>query len=72
VVEKGSVGFVLFLERENRFISREVILEARTGSQRLCLSTSAYESDTQLLTRSATALGTSEYRMTSIELRQAL
>jgi SAM-dependent methyltransferase len=72
VVEKGSVGFVLFLERENRFISREVILEARTGSQRLCLSTTAYESDTQLLTRSATALGTSEYRMTSIELRQAL
>jgi hypothetical protein len=71
-VDKGSVGFVLYLERENRFLSREVILEARTGSQRLYLSTTAYEPDTMLLTRSATSLGASEYRLTSIELRQSL
>ena len=32
VVDKGSVGFVLYLERENRFLSREVILEARTAA----------------------------------------
>jgi SAM-dependent methyltransferase len=72
VVDKGSVGFVLFLERENRFLSREVILEARTGSQLLYLSTTAYEPDTMLLTRSGTNLGASEYRLTSIEVRQSL
>jgi len=47
-------------------------MEARTGSQRLYLSTTAYEPDTLLLTRSGTALGASAYRLTSIELRQAL
>ena len=72
VVEKGSVGFVLFLERENRFLSREVILEARTGSQLLYLSTTVYEPDTMVLTRSGTNLGASEYRITSIEVRQSL
>jgi SAM-dependent methyltransferase len=72
VVETGSVGFVLLLERGNRFISREVIMEARTGSQRLYLSTAAYEPDVRLLTRNGTALGLSKYRITSIELRQAL
>ena len=46
VIEKGSVGFVLFLEREDRFLSREVIVEARTGSQLLYLSTTVYEPDT--------------------------
>jgi SAM-dependent methyltransferase len=72
IVDKGSVGFALWLERDDRFISREIIMEARTGSQRLCLSTDAYEPDGRLLTRSATALGASEYRISSIELRQAL
>jgi SAM-dependent methyltransferase len=71
-VARGSVGFVLWQERGDRFLSREVIMEARTGSQRLCLTTNAYEPDTRLLTRSATALGASEYRISSIELRQAL
>ena len=56
----------------DQFISREVIMEARTGSQRLYLSTEAYGPDVQPLTRSATALGASEYRITSIELRPAL
>jgi SAM-dependent methyltransferase len=72
VIEKGSVGFVLFLEREDRFLSREVILEARTGSQLLYLSTTVYEPDAMLLTRSGTNLGASEYRITSIEVRQSL
>lgn len=72
IIDRGSVGFVLRPERENRFMSREVILEARTGSQQLYLTTESYEPDTQLLTRSATALGASQYRITSIELRQAL
>ena len=72
VVERGSVGFVLHLERGDRFVSREVIIEARTGSQRLYLTTEAYDPETRLLTRSATALGASEYRITSIEVRQSL
>jgi SAM-dependent methyltransferase len=72
VVEEGSVGFVLRHGSQDRFISREVIVEARTGSQRLYLTTDAYEPDTLLLTRSATALGESRYFITSIDLRQAL
>ena len=48
-IEEGSVGFVLRPEREDRFISREVIMEARTGNQRLCLTTEPYESDALLL-----------------------
>jgi SAM-dependent methyltransferase len=72
VVDTGSVGFALWLEGEDRMISREVIVEARTGSQSLCLSTTAYEPQTRLLTRSATALGKSTYRIASIELRQSL
>ena len=58
--------------REDRFLSREVILEARTGSQLLYLSTTVYEPDAMLLTRSGTNLGASEYRITSIEVRQSL
>jgi SAM-dependent methyltransferase len=72
VVDTGSVGFVLWLEREDRFVSREVIVEARTGIQRFYLSTSAPERDARLLTRSATALGVSEYRVISIEMRLPL
>jgi hypothetical protein len=72
VVETGSVGFVLLLDPGDRFISREVIMVARTGSQRLHLSTAAYEPDVRLMNRNATALGLSKFRITSIELRQAL
>jgi SAM-dependent methyltransferase len=71
-VDRGSIGCVLWQEEGDRFLSREVILEARTGRQRLCLTTAAYEPDAKLLTRSATALGATEYRIGSIELRQAL
>jgi SAM-dependent methyltransferase len=71
-VHQGSVGFVLWQENGDRFLSREVIIEARTGSQRLCLTTAAYESDTRLLTRSATALAASDYRIEAIEVREAL
>src|SRR5215475_8752156 len=35
VVEGGSVGFVLLHPTENRFTSHEIIVEARTGDQRL-------------------------------------
>ena len=66
VIEKGSVGFALKHGREDRFISREIIMEARTGNQCLYLTTAAYEPDTVLMTRSAMALGVSEYRITSI------
>jgi hypothetical protein len=66
------VGFVLRPSDEDRFISREVIVDARTGSQRLYLTTNEYDADTLLLTRSATALAESRYYITSLELRQAL
>ena len=72
VVERGAVGFVLLHPTENQFISREIIVESRTGNQRLYLTTDAYETDARLLTRCATALGNCEYRIKSIELREAL
>lgn len=72
VVDRGSVGFVLLHPTEDRFISRETIVEARTGNQRLYLTTNAFETDVRLLTRCATALGNCEYRIKSIELREAL
>jgi SAM-dependent methyltransferase len=72
VVDRGSVGFVLLHPTEDRFISREIIVEARTGNQRIYLTTDVYEADVRLLTRCATALGNCEYRIKSIELREAL
>ncbi|SEN92939.1 Methyltransferase domain-containing protein [Rhodospirillales bacterium URHD0017] len=72
VVERGSVGFVLLHPTENRFISREAIVEARTGNQRIYLTTEAYATDVRLLTRCATAIGNCEYRIKSIELRESL
>jgi hypothetical protein len=72
VVQRGSVGFVLLHPTEDRFISREIIVEARTGDQRIYLTTDAFETDVRLLTRCATGLGNCEYRIKSIELREAL
>ena len=72
VVERGSVGFVMLHPSKDRFISREIIVEARTGNQRIHLATDAYEADARLLTRCATALGTCEYRISSIDVREAL
>lgn len=72
VVERGSVGFGLQRGDEDRYISREVIVEARTGSQQIHLRTDCYAPDTILRTRSASALGDSRFRIEAIELRQAL
>jgi SAM-dependent methyltransferase len=72
VVGKGSVGFVLWRDRDNHFVSREVIVEVRTGSQRLSLSTTAYDVGVRLLARNASALGASEWRISSIEISQTL
>jgi hypothetical protein len=71
-ISRGTVGFILWNESENRFHSREVILEARTGTQRLYLTTAAYDPAIRLLTRSATALGGSEYNIELVELRLAI
>src|SRR5262249_16886587 len=71
-VDRGSVGFVLLHPHEDRFVSREIIVQARTGDRRCCISTEAYETDVRLLTRCATALGNCEYRIKSIELRETL
>ena len=72
IIDRGSVGFVLLHPTADRFISREIILESRTGNQRIHLTTDAYETDARLLTRCATGLGTCEYRVRSVELREAL
>lgn len=72
VIDRGSVGFVLLHPVEDRFISRELIAEARSGDQRIYLTTDAYQPDARLLTRCATGLGSCEYWIKSIELREAL
>lgn len=72
VVERGSIGFSLLDPREDRFVSREVIVEARTGEQRLYLPTDRFDTDVRLLVRSATALGASAWRFAALELRETL
>ena len=71
-VDKGSVGFVLWREHDNFFVSREVIVDARSGSQRLYLSSAAYDAGVKLLARNGSARGASEWRIGSIEIRQTL
>lgn len=67
-VDTGAVGFGLQSGAEDRYISREVIVDARTGSQLLRLKTDTFERGTILRTRSATALGETRYRINSVEL----
>ena len=72
VVETGSVGFGLQSGQDDRYVSREVIVDSRTGSQLIRLRTDSYDAGTMLRTRSATALGESRYRIQSIELYHSL
>jgi SAM-dependent methyltransferase len=72
VIDRGSVGFVLLHPSEDQFVSREIIVEARTGNQRIYLTTDRYETDVRVLTRCATGLGNCEYQIKSIEIREAL
>lgn len=69
-VETGSIGFALL--RDGRPVSREVIVEARTGSQLLHLTTSALDRGVKLVTRNGSALGGGRFEILSIRLRPAL
>lgn len=66
----GSVGLVL--EQGGRFVSREVIVEARAGTQQHTVATKAFGDDVLLLTRNASAMGPSHYRIHSIALRETI
>jgi hypothetical protein len=55
MVEEGSIGFVL--ARGGRPVSREMIVEARTGSQLVHLATSKFDRDASLTARNCSALG---------------
>ena len=69
-VESGTVG--LALERDGGFVSREVMIEARSGSQLAYLPTSAFRSSTKLSARNASALGPSRFRIEAVKLRATL
>lgn len=71
-VETGAVGFGLQSGHEDRYVSREVIVDARPGSQLVRLRTDSYEPGTLLRTRSATALGATRYKIQAIEIYQSL
>jgi SAM-dependent methyltransferase len=70
VVETGTVGFGI--ERNGQFISREVMAEARSGSQILYLSTTDFGADVSLSARNTSALGPSRFKVLSIVLRHSL
>lgn len=69
-VERGSIGFALV--RDGRHVSREIVVEARTGSQQLHLTTSSFGAGVRLVTRNASALGAGRFTLTSITMREAL
>ena len=69
-VATGSIGFAL--ARDGRHVSREIVVEARTGSQQLHLTTSSFGEGVRLATRNASALGAGRFEVTSITMREAL
>jgi SAM-dependent methyltransferase len=70
MVEEGSIGFVL--ARGDRPVSREMIVEARTGSQLVHLATSKFDRDASLTARNCSARGGGRFRVISVKLRPAL
>jgi SAM-dependent methyltransferase len=69
-VERGSIGFALV--RDGRHVSREIVVEARTGSQQIHLTTASFVDGVRLVTRNASALGAGRFEVTSIAMREAL
>ena len=69
-VQSGTVGFAL--ERDGRFISREVMAEARTGNQLVYVSTATFGPGISLAARNTSALGLSRFKIESISLRSTL
>jgi hypothetical protein len=68
--ESGAIGFAF--ERDGRFVSPEVLAEARSGNQLLYVSTSTFCPGTRLTARNASALGPSRLKIESITLRPTL
>ena len=69
-VEAGSIGFALV--RNGRHVSREVIVEARTGSQLVHITTSECDREVKLVARNCSALGGGQFQVISIKMRPAL
>lgn len=70
MVEAGSIGFVV--ARDGRPVAREMIVEARTGSQLVHIATSAFDRDMSLVARNCSALGGGRFRVISVKMRPAL
>lgn len=66
-VETGTIG--LAFERNGQHVSREVFAEARTGTQLLYVTTSAFGPGVSLTARNGSALGASRLTIDSISLR---
>jgi hypothetical protein len=69
-VESGTIGLVF--ERNGQFVSREVLAEARAGTQLLYVTTSAFGPGVKLTVRNGSALGPSRLKIESISLRPEL
>lgn len=68
-VQQGSVGFVAWKEEGDEFLSREVIVDTSTGNQLIYLKVEEPQPNLRLLTRNASARGTSFYQINSIRVR---
>jgi hypothetical protein len=69
-VQSGTIA--LAFERGGHRVSREILAEARTGTQLLYLSTSVFGPGIRLTVRNGSALGSSRLRIKSISLRPSL
>lgn len=70
MVEAGSIGFTL--ARDDRPVSREMIVEARTGSQLVHMTTAEFDREVNLVARNCSALGGGRFQVISVKMRQAL
>jgi FkbM family methyltransferase len=70
LIEFGAIGIAF--EQNGKFVSREVIVGARTGTQLLYISTMDFGPGTGLTVRNASGLGASQMEIESIKLRRTL
>jgi hypothetical protein len=71
-IDKGAAGFVLTRENRDDFVGREIMLDARSGTQRLTITTDGPEAPRLLLIRNGAYESSSSGTINSACLRSAV
>ncbi len=69
-IEAGAISFTL--AKDGRAVSREIVAEARIGSQLLHLVTPAFEEGVRLVARNGSALGGGRFQVMAVTIRPTL